>query len=260
MAPGPDDSLTGAPGATAVIPMLSELLGEFDVLELLDRVLRHSAGLVGASSAAVLVPDGLGGLQVLAATTETARELELFQLMSGEGPAFDCVGSQQAVLAPDLETVAERWPAFVPAARSVGMTSVGSVHMGYRGTSVGALNLFDPEVDAVDGLRPVQALADVAVLAVMQAGREVDPTDVLEHVRRTLDRRVLVEQAKGVVAEWTGLTPAESGPVLLHHARVTGTPLEELALRVVHLQVDASSLQRPDGAASDVPDRRSDAR
>lgn len=253
MAPGPDDPATSAPGVTAVLPMLSELLGDFDVLGLLDRVLRHSARLVGASSAAVLVPDGLGGLQVLSATTDTARDLELFQLMSGEGPAFDCLGSQQAVLASDLEAVAERWPDFVPAARTVGLTSVGSVHMGFRGTSVGALNLFDPQVDEVAGLGRVQALADVAVLAIMQTGRELDHADVLQHVRRTLDRRVLVEQAKGVVAEWTRLSPAESGPVLLHHARVTGTPLEELAHQVVHLQVDASSLQRPAAGSEDVP-------
>ncbi len=238
---------TRASVATVVASMVTELVGDYDVLELLDRLLVAAAAEAGARSAAVLVPDGSGGLQVLAATSERARDLELFQVMSGEGPAFDCLATQGPVVEPDMDAVEERWPAFAPAARAVGLTSVASVHMGVHGTSVGALNIFDPSVSTVEELAPAQALADVGCLAVMQAGRRLDETGVLEQVRRTLDRRVLVEQAKGVVAERTGLTPAEAGPLLLAHARRTGQGLSELARRVVALEVDAGTVLPPAG-------------
>lgn len=223
--------------ASVVASMVSELVSGFDLLELLDRLLWASALGVGARGAAVLVPDGGGGLQVLAATSETARDLELFQVMAGQGPAYDCLATGRPVLAPALADVVGRWPAFAPAARALGMDGVASVHMGVHGTSVGALNLFDPAVRTVGELAPAQALADVAVLALLHAGRRLDPEDVVARVRQALDRRVVVEQAKGVVAEWTGLSPAEAGPVLLDHARRTSQPLGEVARRVVHLEV-----------------------
>lgn len=234
------------PGSTEA-DLVSEIVGDYDVLELLDRLLHLCADRVGAAGAAVLSPDGDGRLQVLAATSETAVELELFQTMSGEGPAFDCLATRGPVLEPDLSGVEERWPRFAPAARAAGMRGVGSVWMGVRGTSVGALNLFDPAVTSLDELAAVQGLADVAVLAVLQAGRALDEREVLQHVRRTMDGRVVVEQAKGVVAEWTGLSPDEAGAVLLAHVRRTGSPLSEVARRVLALEVDPAELGAPAG-------------
>lgn len=76
-------------------------------------------------------------LHVLAATSEGARDLELFQLMAGEGPAFDCLSGQQPVLAPRLADVESRWPRFAPAAQEAGMTGVASVHMGTAGPASG---------------------------------------------------------------------------------------------------------------------------
>lgn len=228
---------TSAAPAVSVGALVSDLMRDYDTLEVLDRVLHATADLTGADSTAILVPTAQRGLQVLAATSETARDLELFQVMSGVGPAFDCLRSQGTVVAPDPTAMAERWPEFAAAAEASSIGSVASVHMGLRGASLGALNIFGPTAPTEEHLRAVQALADVSVLALALSDH---PTATAQHVvLQTLNRRVLLEEAKGVVAVWTGLPPNETGSLLLRYARTRGVLLADVAEQVVRLRLGA---------------------
>ena len=233
---------TAADPAVSVGSLVSELMHDYDTLEVLDRVLHATIDLTGADSTAILVPTASRGLQVLAATSETARDLELFQVMSGVGPAFDCLDSQGPVVAPDLTAMQERWPEFADAAQTTGVGSVASVHMGLRGSSVGALNIFGPTAPTEEHLRAVQELADLAVLALALPGR---PTaSAHEAVLETLNRRVVLEKAKGVVAVWSDLPPNEAGRLILRYARCRGELLADVAEQLVHLELDADEFLR----------------
>jgi predicted nucleotidyltransferase len=218
--------------------LLSDLLSHFDVLELLDRVVHAALAASGTDRAALLVPH-VDGLQVLAATSERARDLELFQVMTGEGPAFDSLREARRVQTPDLASMHELWPRFAPVAEALGVRSITSLHMQLRDTTVGALCLFGRSVPDTRGLEDAQTLADIAVLALLQpTDRNAENVEVKRRLRQILDRRVEVEYAKGVLAEWLQITPAEAGAVLMDRARETGELLGALAGRIVRLEAD----------------------
>jgi GAF domain-containing protein len=148
----------------AVVSLVDTLLEDFDVVDLLTELTEHCAQLLEVEAAGFLLADPLDQLRLLAATTEQARELELFQLQADEGPCVECYATGQPVSVADLHAAAARWPRFVPAALDAGFASVHAVPMRAAGIVLGALGLFgsDPgELGDADRL-VAQTLAHIA--------------------------------------------------------------------------------------------------
>ena len=132
--------------------------------------------------------------------------LELFQLQNSEGPCLDCFTSGEPVVNADLTTARERWPLFAPAAELAGFRSVHAFPMRLRDDTIGALNLFgSADVAFADHeARVVQALADVATIALLQE-RSIARADALtEQLQGALNSRIVIEQAKGALAQQQG--------------------------------------------------------
>ena len=100
----------------AVVSLVDSLLDDFDVVDLLTGLTERCAELLDIEAAGFLLADPLHQLRLLAATSEQARELELFQLQADEGPCVDCYATGQPVSVADIQAATERWPRFVPAA------------------------------------------------------------------------------------------------------------------------------------------------
>ena len=126
----------------AVVSLVDSLLDDFDVVDLLTELTERCADLLDVAAAGLLLADPLEQLRLLAATSEQARELELFQLQADEGPCVDCYLTGQPVSVADLHGAARRWPRFVPAALDAGFASVHAVPMRAAGIVLGALGLF----------------------------------------------------------------------------------------------------------------------
>ena len=126
----------------AVVTLVDSLLDDFDVVDLLTELTERCAELLDIAAAGLLLADPLQQLRLLAATSEQARELELFQLQADEGPCVDCYATGEPVSVADLQAAAERWPRFVPAALDAGFASVHAVPMRAAGIVLGALGLF----------------------------------------------------------------------------------------------------------------------
>jgi len=144
---------------------------------------------------------------VVAASSQAARLLELFQLQNDQGPCLDCFRAGQPVAAADLAAAARRWPRFAPAARQAGFAAVQALPMRLREQVIGALNLFRARPGPFDpaDVRVGQALADVATISLLHE-RGMRRSDALnEQLQAALNSRVLIEQAKGKLAERLGL-------------------------------------------------------
>ena len=220
--------------ADVFVEMADTLVDDFDVIDFMHVLTERCVDLLGITAAGLLLTDGQDTLQVVAASSERTRLLELFQLQTDQGPCVDCFRTGLPVSVADLRS-AGMWPRFTAAAAEVGFVAVHALPMRLRADVIGALNLFDTNPGPLDEakLRIGQALADVATIGLLQH-RAIQRRDVLtEQLQTALNSRVLIEQAKGVLAERLHLDMAEAFTVLRHNARSRNRRLSELAQAIV---------------------------
>ncbi len=219
----------------AFVDLADTLVSDYDVTDLLHSLAEHSVGLLDAASAGILLTDQRGKLQLLASSSEQTRLLELFQLQAAEGPCLDAFSTGQMVAIPDLADTADRWPKFTPAALTAGYAAVHALPLRLRTETIGALNLFTATPGALpeDELRVAQALADVATIGILQE-RSITRSEVLiEQLQGALNSRIIIEQAKGVLAAWGRIDPDEAFNRLRHYSRSTNTRLAKVAHDIV---------------------------
>ncbi|MEU4250035.1 GAF and ANTAR domain-containing protein [Amycolatopsis sp. NPDC026612] len=188
----------------AFVALADTLVDEYDVADLLHTLVQQCVELLDVAAAGLTLADERGGLQVLASSTEQARLLELFQLDIDEGPCIECFTSSAPVLVADIAAQAARWPRFVAEAARDGFASVHALplRLRLRKQTIGALNLFGQNSGelSVDDVALAQGLADTATIGILQE-RALRQGDLLsEQLQTALNSRVIIEQAKGVLA------------------------------------------------------------
>ncbi|WP_048632178.1 GAF and ANTAR domain-containing protein [Mycolicibacterium aurum] len=218
----------------AVVSFVDRLLVDFDVVDLLTELTERCADLLDVAAAGFLLADPFGKLNLLAATSEQARELELFQLQADEGPCLECHASGEPVSVADLGAVSARWPRFVPAALDAGFASVHAVPMRAAGEVLGALGLFGTRAGEItDSDRLVaQTLAHIACVAILQE-KAPTPSTVNPRLRSALTNRVVVEQAKGFLREVLDVSLEDAFTVLRAYSRANGEHLTDVARRLM---------------------------
>jgi GAF domain-containing protein len=219
----------------AFVDLSNELVDGYDVVDLLTGLTVNCAKLLDIASAGLLLADGRGVLQVLAASSENTRNLEVFQLQRDQGPCLDCFESGSAVIVPDLATEADRWPQFASVAEALGIASVHALPMRLHDTVLGALGLFGATVGRLedDDLALAQALAHVASVAIVNEQSAADIATVNVQLQEALRSRIVLEQAKGVIAHTGGLEMDDAFTVLRRYARDHGHKLSDVARQVV---------------------------
>ncbi|RNL85120.1 GAF and ANTAR domain-containing protein [Halostreptopolyspora alba] len=214
--------------------MADTLVADFDVAELLHQLAEHCVELLGATAAGLLLADERGTLHIVAASTEKTRLLELFQVQNDEGPCLDCFASGEPVSVPDLADAMERWPIFAAHAREQDFASVHALPLRLRGEMVGALNLFGvtPAPLSKADLEVAQGLADVATIGILQERALRRSYTLTEQLQHALNSRVVIEQAKGVLAGREGIDVDEAFSRIRSHARSNNLRLTELAREI----------------------------
>ena len=216
------------------------LVDDYDVLDLLDQLVMACVSLLGVSAAGLLLDDQRGNLAVVASSGEEIRLLEAFQLQNNEGPCLECFQTGTAVTSGDLREDEARWPLFAPAAIAAGFRSVAAVPLRLRDQTIGGLNLFDVRATPINSVdqRLAQALADVATIGILQRRTVHRSTLVAEQLQHALNSRIIIEQAKGVIAERNGLAMDASFEVLRTYARNHNLKLTDLATSVVEGKIE----------------------
>ena len=217
------------------VELTDTMVDDFDIIDLLHVLADRSSQLLNASAAGVMLADPRGELRLLAASTEAVRVLELFQVQNDQGPCLECCRTGRAVIAADLGGAGHRWPQFTPAARRAGFEAVHALPMRLRQQTIGALNLFrvTPGTFGPSDLRIGQALADVATISLLHE-RFLRRSETLnEQLEAALASRVVIEQAKGKLAERLGLDMHDAFQLLRNYARSRHLRLSEVAQNFV---------------------------
>lgn len=211
------------------------LVDDYDVVDLLQRLVDTCRDLLDTTAAAILLADATGELDVVASTSEASRLVEVIQLSAEAGPCVESFQTGKAVSVPDVSTSPERWSRFRDAALAQGFASVHAVPLRLRETTIGTLNLFR---DAVGELEPqdqtaARAFADVATIGILHE-RSLRETAVLaEQLQGALSSRIVIEQAKGVVAYTRGVPIDEAFDLIRRYARTHRLGLSQVAARIV---------------------------
>jgi GAF domain-containing protein len=216
------------------VDLTDTMVAGFDTMDFLHMLTSRSVQLLDISAAGLLLADQDGQLRVVAASSEAARLLELFQLQAGQGPCLDCYRTGQPVTAADLAGV-QRWPQFAAAARYAGFTAAQALPMRLREQVIGALNLFRATRGPFDpaDVRVGQALADVATISLLNE-RSMRHSEILtEQLQTALNSRVVIEQAKGILAERLSLDMNHAFSLLRNAARSRNLRLSDLARALV---------------------------
>jgi len=231
----------------AFVELADSLVDEYDVIDLLDRLVAHSVKLLAADAAGIVLADARRELRVVASSSEDAELMELLQLQNNEGPCLDCYRTGAPVSVPDLRGTTDRWPSFTRAvADRAAFRSVHALPLRLRGEAIGALNLFHAEPGALptDDLALGQALADVATIGILQEQAIRRGEVVNEQLQTALNSRVIIEQAKGVLAQQAGLGMDASFDLLRGYARERNQRLSDVARRLVEGDLDAATVRR----------------
>jgi GAF domain-containing protein len=226
--------------AETLVELADAMTAEFDLDDFLRLLANRCVRLLGVAAAGVFVID-----HGVAASSERAALIELEALRSEEGPARDCCRDGEPVAVADLAAAAGRWPRFAKGARDAGYAATYTVPMRRSADLIGTLTLFraDPGEPEKADTRLVRAMADVATIAILQARALRRQEALATQLQHALNSRVVIEQAKGVLAERLGLTMAAAFAALRAYARSRNARVAELALSIVEGDFDTNLLR-----------------
>jgi GAF domain-containing protein len=230
----------------AFIEFADTVVDEYDVVEFLHRLATRCIELVHASEAGIMLANRDGTLHYIASSSERMRLIELFELQHDEGPCLDAFRDGVAVHS-DLDDAHDRWPRFAPHAQEVGFQSVSALPMRLRTEVIGALNLFSVTTGplSTEDQQVSQALADIATIGILQERALSDAHVVTSQLEGALESRVVIEQAKGIVAERNSVSIDTAFELLRGYARKHNILLRQTSQQIIDGTLASDALVEP---------------
>lgn len=216
--------------AETLVELADTLSAEFDLDDFLRLLVNRCVRLLDVDAAGVFLMD-----HGVAASSERVVLLELSAQRNDEGPSRDCFRSGESIAVPDLAAESTRWPAYVAEARRSGFAATHTVPLHRRDELIGALTLFRVQPGALEksDTRLAQVMADVATISILGTRALRRQEKLAAQLQHALNSRVIIEQAKGVLAERLGMNMMTAFATLRSYARSHNTRVSELALSIV---------------------------
>lgn len=215
----------------SLVLLTDTLVTGFDVIELSDRLVQACMDLLNISHAGILLDDQRDSLRVIAASSEETRMLEFFQLLSEQGPCLESFATGREVTVLDLANDRPEWQELASLASAQGIVAAHSFPMRLREQVIGALNLFSSSHEPLSekDVRVARVLTAMATIGILNH-RAIREKEILaEQLQRALTSRIIIEQAKGVIAERWNVDVATAFSMLRAGARATSRPLTDVA-------------------------------
>ncbi|CAL4859600.1 GAF and ANTAR domain-containing protein [Microbacterium sp. MM2322] len=217
------------------VEIADTMVGGYDVVDLLYRLVSRCSVIFAAADAGILLRIDGQPLEVVASTTERSQLVSLLQLSADEGPCVDAYRSGEPVTVNDIASIRERWPDFAERAGALGYNWMHAVPLRLRDEVIGSLNLFGDGSESLsaEDARAARGLADIATIGILheQAFREADLART--QLQQALDSRVVIEQAKGVLAHQHNIDMDEAFQRLRAQARSSQQRLADVARDIV---------------------------
>lgn len=223
----------------SLIRMADTLVSDYDPIALLTDLAESCVRILDVDAAGVSLGED-STLRFVAASSETMEMMELYQIERHEGPCFDAYSTGMAVATSDLETNRSRWPKWAAKALESGYQAAAAFPLRLRDETIGALNIYSSRIRELNK-RDVdvgRGLADMATIGLLHEGVVTRNRVVQDQLQFALDSRVVIEQAKGMLAERHGILHQDAFDRIRNHARKSGLRLRDVAAGVVQEGLD----------------------
>lgn len=209
-------------------------LDRYDVTEMLDRLTDRSRELLHVAGCGVSLVDQAGELRFVSATDGRVARIEEEQVLSGDGPCHEAFTTGEPVVVVDLERE-ERWGDYTRVAVEHGFRSLSALPMVVDDRRIGAFDLYrdQPGPWERDVIETAQLVADLATGYIVNQGALEDSRTLARQLQQALESRIVIEQAKGILAERHGGDVHGAFETLREHARRTQRKLRDVAQHVV---------------------------
>jgi len=226
-----------------LVSLAESLRPGYDVVDTLDLLVQASTTYTSAAEAGILLLDAEGRLRVAASSTERTADVEESQLGAQGGPCSDAIATGQGIDVPVITAAAKKWPEFVSTARARGFLAAHAIPMRLRSQTLGGLNLFSARTGALSDRDQALAetFAQLATISIVQHQTISEHGIVSAQLQRALDSRVIIEQAKVVLAQQHGVPIDDAFALLRNYARRTSSGLKHVATQVVSHGLDIGS-------------------
>jgi GAF domain-containing protein len=235
------DTDAGASGgletlSEAFAELVETTLGEFDVHELLQVLVDRCVDVLGVAASGLMLADEAADLHMMVASDDRAKFMELFQIQHDEGPCLESYRSGEMVVVESVDGGFDQWPRFGPACADAGFTNVTAVPMRVNGRVIGGLNLFGTAMQpgpSMSTARIAQAMAKVVAITIEKDSLSRKRVTLIEQLETALESRVVIEQAKGILANHLDIGVNDAFALLRERARGSRRLLREVAGEVV---------------------------
>jgi putative methionine-R-sulfoxide reductase with GAF domain len=222
---------------------VQEMLRALSRVSLADRALEDvlteivriaSTGIPGAESTSITLIRGDEAFTA-AHDGDMALAADELQYERGYGPCMDA-GRGNVVLRVDDMATETRWPDYSARVLEVGVRSSLSVPLPYQGTSIGALNIYSTQVGGFQGEENLSAatqVAEVVAVAIANADAHAQVVDQAHNMRRAMESRAVIEQAKGVLMAQRGVDAQQAFDMLREASQRYNRKLRDIAAGIV---------------------------
>lgn len=230
--------------AATFMELADTLDDEFEVLGFLQNLAERSTQILHASAAGLVLADQRGDLQQVASTSHAARVLGVIALSISQGPAQEAFRTGDPIVNMPASRANARWPRFMDAATEMGFQSVQVFPLRHRNEVLGVLSLFFEDATLLSGEDAFigTALVRVATIGLLQERTPRQKALLAERLQSALTERVVLEQAKGVVAQRADVTVERAFELLLGYARSESRRLSDVARGVLDGSLGVQSL------------------
>lgn len=206
----------------------------YDVDDVLHVLVKDITAILSASACAVLFVDSDGKLRFASGEDGSIEEIERVQEEFEEGPCYQALKENIPVAVDDLAVESERWPRYVAAARDAGIVAVAGIPMTLSDKVVGALNVFDTRSRAwSEDVEVAQVLADIATGYIVNGDKFHQQQQLSGQLQHALEARVVIEQAKGIVAQANKVSVDAAYERMRRHARTCRASVRSIASEIV---------------------------
>lgn len=219
----------------ALVGFARTLTAGYDISQVLHDLTGRISGVLDVAGAGVSLREG-EAIRFVTADVESVAAMERVQEKAQRGPCMEAIRTGAPVAVPVLDKQANRWPEYTAKAAELGIVAVAAIPM-RDGTRIGVLDIYDtrPRQWTQDELDAAAVFTDIATAYVLHASELERERRTVEQLQQALDSRIVIEQAKGILAAENKISIDQAFGRLRKHANDHNATLRTVAEAVVKL-------------------------